>query len=119
MSNNSLLEYRGYRGNVEYSAPDHCFHGKIIGISALVTYEGTDVSSLEKAFKDGVDDYIEFCAEKGIEPEKEYSGRFQIRTAPEVHRFYADYAAAHGEKLNTIIAKALINFMNEKQSHVS
>ncbi|MDR1068421.1 MAG: type II toxin-antitoxin system HicB family antitoxin [Clostridiales Family XIII bacterium] len=104
---NSLLEYRG---NVEYSAPDHCVHGKIIGISALVTYEGVDISSLEEAFKDSVDDYIEFCEEKGIAPEKEYSGRFQIRTMPEIHKFYADYAAVKGEKLNTVVSRALVNF---------
>jgi predicted HicB family RNase H-like nuclease len=114
MNNNSLLEYRNYRGNVEYSAADHCFHGKIIGIASLVTYEGTDVASLEKAFRDSVDDYLEFCEEKGIQPEKEYSGRFQIRTAPDIHKFYSDYAAANSENLNAVITKALVSFMRQQ-----
>jgi predicted HicB family RNase H-like nuclease len=109
--NNKLLNYKGYYGNVEYSAPDHCFHGKLLGISALVTYEGIDVSTLEESFKDSVDDYLEFCAEKGIVPEKTYSGLFQVRIDPEIHKSLASYAEAHGEKLNTVVVRALDLFV--------
>jgi len=103
----NALEYKGYHGSVEYSAPDHCFYGKVLGIRALVTYEGTDVDSIEHEFQESVNEYLELCEQEGVSPEKEYSGLFQIRVSPEVHRELAIMAEASGKKLNTVAAEAL------------
>jgi len=106
MSDNAL-EYKGYRGNVEYSAHDHCFYGKVLGIRALVTYEGSDVDTIEREFQASVDEYLDLCEQEGIIPEKEYSGLFQVRVSPEIHRELAIKAEASGKKLNTVAAEAL------------
>jgi len=68
MSNN-VIEYKGYHGSVEYSAADRCFFGKILGISALVTYEGTDVDSIEYEFRASIDEYLELCGQGNIKPD--------------------------------------------------
>ena len=35
------LEYKGYKGSVEYSKEDNCLFGKVQGMSkALILYEG-------------------------------------------------------------------------------
>ena len=35
------LEYKGYKGSVEYSKEDNCLFGKVQGLSKeLITYEG-------------------------------------------------------------------------------
>ncbi|MCL2529794.1 MAG: type II toxin-antitoxin system HicB family antitoxin [Coriobacteriia bacterium] len=103
----SALEYKGYRGNVEFSAADRCFFGRILGIRSLVTYEGTDVDSIEREFQASVDEYLDLCEQEGISPDKEYSGLFQVRVSPEIHRELAIKAEASGKKLNTIAAEAL------------
>jgi len=105
--NDNALEYKGYHGSVEYSAPDHCFYGKVLGILALVTYEGSDVGTIEREFQTSVDEYLELCEQEGVAPEKEYSGLFQVRVSPEVHRDLAIKAEASGKKLNTVAAEAL------------
>ena len=105
--NDNTLEYRGYHGSVEYSASDHCFFGKVLGIRALVTYEGSDVDTMEHEFQVSVEDYLDLCEQEGISPEKEYSGMFQVRVSPEVHRELAMKAEASGKKLNTLVAEAL------------
>ena len=105
--NDNVLEYRGYHGNVEYSVSDRCFFGKVLGIRALVTYEGTDADSIEREFRASVDDYLDLCEQKGITPEKEYSGVFQIRISPETHRELAIKSEASGKKLNTVVAEIL------------
>jgi len=112
MSENAL-EYKGYCGSVEYSSPDHCFYGKVLGIHALVTYEGTDVDSIEKEFRASVDEYLALCEEEGIAPEKTYSGMFQVRVSPETHRELAVKADASGKKLNTIVAEALERYITK------
>jgi len=63
MSN--MMEYKGYQGSVEFSAEDKVFFGKIDAIRDLVSFEGTNVANLEKAFKEVVDDYLGLCKEEG------------------------------------------------------
>jgi predicted HicB family RNase H-like nuclease len=104
---NNLLEYKGYHGKVEFSAQDGCLYGKVLGINALVTFEGTDSTSIIEAFQESVDDYLTFCAEQGITPEKEYKGQFNVRVSPELHRKAALLAEKKGTTLNGVVRSAL------------
>jgi predicted HicB family RNase H-like nuclease len=80
------MTYKGYTGSVEYSAPDHCFHGRVIGITDIVSFEGTSIEELEADFRAGIDSYLAGCEKRGMEPQRPYSGRFVLRLSPEVHR---------------------------------
>ena len=63
------LEYKGYKGSVEYSMEDNCLFGKVQGMSkALILYEGQTLDELRKDFEEGVDSYLEGCKADGIEP---------------------------------------------------
>jgi predicted HicB family RNase H-like nuclease len=104
---NNALEYKGYHGSVEYSAPDRCFYGRILGIHSCILYEGTDTDSIEEDFRNAVDDYLDLCERKGFKPEKEYSGIFQVRVSPKTHRQLVLEAEASGKKMNTVISEAL------------
>lgn len=64
----NILEYKSYYGDVHFSSPDEIFHGKIIGINDLVTFEGASVSELKKSFHEAVDDYLATCEEIGKVP---------------------------------------------------
>lgn len=57
------LEYKGYKGSVEYSKEDNCFCGKVQGMGnkALILYEGTTINELRKDFEEGIDSYLEGC----------------------------------------------------------
>ena len=69
--NMDFLEYKGYKGSVEYSKEDNCLFGKVQGMSkALILYEGNTLEELRKDFEDGVDSYIEACKADGVEPAK-------------------------------------------------
>jgi hypothetical protein len=62
------LEYKGYKGSVEYSKEDNCLFGKVQGMSKdLIVYEGQTLDELRKDFEDGVDSYLEGCRADGIE----------------------------------------------------
>ncbi|WP_207422758.1 type II toxin-antitoxin system HicB family antitoxin [Desertivirga brevis] len=62
--------YKGYIGVVEYSNEDSIFHGKILDIEDLVTFEAESLAETEKLFEDTVDDYLETCKELGKEFKK-------------------------------------------------
>ena len=49
------LEYKGYKGSVEYSKDDNCLFGKVQGLSKeLISYEGQTLDELRKDFEEGI-----------------------------------------------------------------
>ena len=107
MSN--TMEYKGYIGSVEFSEADGVFFGKVMGIRALISYEGTTAKELIDDFHGSVDDYLALCEENGIEPEKAYKGSFNVRVSPDLHRQAVAYAAAHQMTLNSFVESAMRN----------
>lgn len=63
------MRYKEYTGHVEYDDEAKIFHGEVLGIKDVVTFQGTTVDEIEQAFKDSVDDYLAFCKERGEEPD--------------------------------------------------
>jgi predicted HicB family RNase H-like nuclease len=76
------MKYKGYQGTVTYDDEAKIFHGEVIGLKDMITFQGTSVDDLEQAFKDSVDDYIKFCKKKKRVPEKPFSGNLLLRVSP-------------------------------------
>lgn len=108
------MEYKGYYGKVEFDEESDIFHGEVINISDVVTFEGTSVDELKQAFQDSIDDYLEFCAERGEDPVKPYSGRFVVRISPELHKSIAIEAKAEGKSLNALVSEILSKSVRSK-----
>ncbi|MCD8019031.1 MAG: type II toxin-antitoxin system HicB family antitoxin [Clostridiales bacterium] len=106
---NNTMSYKGYVGSVEFSEEDGVFYGKVMGIRALISYEGETAKELVDDFHGAVDDYLELCKEEGKEPEKAYKGSFNVRISPELHRDAAIFAAAHQMSLNSFVENAVSN----------
>lgn len=102
-----MMTYKGYTGHAVYDDEAGLIHGQVIGIRDVVTYQGRTVDDLRQAFRDSIDDYLAMCAEDGVEPQKAFSGRFNVRLRPEVHRRVSLAATAAGKSLNTWVAETL------------
>lgn len=109
----SLLSYKNYNGTVEYSREDNCLFGKVVGIKSLLSYEGESVKELEQEFRDVIDEYLEDCRKRNVEPEQPYKGTFNIRISPELHRNIAVYAMEHGKSLNAVVEEAIGNMVGQ------
>jgi predicted HicB family RNase H-like nuclease len=107
MKNNDLLRYKGYSARPEYSAEDRIFYGKVLGINDLVDFQSENAKDLEDEFHKAVDDYLAFCQEVGKEPEREYSGLFNVRISPELHKEISMFAQAEGVTLNKAVEQAI------------
>ena len=114
MSN--LLEYKGYYGTVEFSYNDNILFGNVIGINSLISYEGESVEVLQKDFEGAIDDYLELCDEKGLEPEKTYKGSFNVRISPELHKKLSLYSASRDQSLNSTVEEAIEYYVSKKYS---
>ena len=109
MSN--TIEYKGYIGSVEFSQTDCLLFGKVMGIRALISYEGQTAQELIEDFHAAVDDYLALCAAEGKQPERAYKGSFNIRISPDLHRRAALYASAHQTTLNRVVESALEHYV--------
>jgi predicted HicB family RNase H-like nuclease len=81
-----MMEYKGYIGKVEIDEEAGILHGEVINIRDVITFEGTSVAEMQKAFRESVDDYLAFCAQRGESPEKPFSGKFVVRMPADLHR---------------------------------
>jgi predicted HicB family RNase H-like nuclease len=102
-----MMEYKDYIATVEYDSEARIFHGDVMNTRDIITFQGTTVEEIEKAFKDSVDDYIAWCREEGVEPEKPYSGKFNLRLSPELHKETAMAAKKLKISINNFVEKAI------------
>jgi predicted HicB family RNase H-like nuclease len=102
-----MIEYKGYFGIVEYDADAKLFHGDVINTRDVITFQGTTAPGIEQAFRDSIDDYLAWCREEGAEPEKPYSGKFNVRLPPELHKELAIRAKKLKISINSFVEKAI------------
>ena len=102
------MNYRDYTARIEFDEASETFHGRIEGIRDIITFEGSSVGELKKAFHDSVDDYLEWAAADGFVPERPYSGRLMLRLPPDLHRRAAALAQKRGESLNNLVRECVL-----------
>ena len=107
------MEYQGYLAKVEFDDEAGIFHGEVINLRDVITFEGNSVEELRQAFKDSVEDYLDFCALRKEEPEKPFSGKFLVRIDPELHRQIYLRARMEDKSLNSWISEALEAVVSE------
>lgn len=101
------MKYKGYEGSITFDNEAEIFHGEVINTKDVITFQGRSVKELKKSFKESIDDYLEFCAAKGQEPEKPFSGNLVIRIDPELHKKLAIQAKKRKKSLNAFIEERL------------
>lgn len=101
------MTYKGYEAVAEFDEDAGIFSGEVINTRDVITFQGASVKELTKAFKDSVDDYLEFCAKRKEAPEKPFSGTLSLRLPPEVHRRIALEAKRQSKSINSYILERL------------
>jgi predicted HicB family RNase H-like nuclease len=102
-----MMNYKGYAAKVEFDDEVMIFHGEVIGIKDVVTFQGKSIKEIERSFHDSVDDYLDLCKGRGEEPDKPFSGRFVVRVSPEIHRKVYVSAKKSGQSINAWLNKNL------------
>jgi predicted HicB family RNase H-like nuclease len=101
------MKYKGYYGIVQYDDEAKIFYGEVINTRSVITFQGTTVNEIEIAFRDSIDDYLDWCKERNKEPEKPFSGKFVLRLPPELHRQLNLKAKITNTSLNSFIVHTL------------
>ena len=105
------MSYKGYIGDVEYDHEAKIFHGRVIGVKDIVTFQGKSAKEIEKAFRESIDDYLDFCKKRGEKPDKPFSGKILLRTQPDLHRKLALIAERKRISMNKALEEAIERYV--------
>lgn len=111
-----MKSYKGYSATVSFDEDALLFHGEVLGVRDVITFQARSAAELPTAFHESVDDYLAWCAKDGVDPEKPFSGSLSLRATPELHRRMSDAAARHAKSLNQWMVDALASKADEDVS---
>ena len=103
----NVMTVDGYNARIEYDPEIDMFRGEILGLTGGADFYGKNPKELRSEFKKSLTVFLEVCKEKGIDPRRNYSGKFNLRIPPELHEKLAIAAQAEGKSINTLAQEAL------------
>lgn len=103
----NIMTLDTYHAKIEYDEELDLFRGEILGLSGGADFYGKNTKELRAEFKKSLQVFLEVCKEKGIEPRRHFSGKFNLRITPELHEKLAIKAHAEGKSINTLALEAL------------
>lgn len=103
----NVMTVDGYHARIEYDAELDQFRGEILGLNGGADFYGKNPKELRAEFRKSLRTFLDVCAEKGIEPRRSFSGRFNLRISPELHERLAIVAQAEGKSINLVAQEAL------------
>jgi len=103
----TTMTFMSYEAIVEFDEDAGSFHGEVINLRDVITFQGRSVDELKRAFSESVDDYLAFCKARGEQPEKPFSGQFVVRAEPSLRKAMVGAAKRAGVSLNRWVTAAL------------
>lgn len=103
----NVLEIEGYHAVISFDSDINLFRGEFIDLNGGADFYAADVDALRREGQTSLKVFLEMCREDGVEPRKHFSGKFNLRLPPELHRDLAVAAAAEGTSINAWTLKQL------------
>ncbi len=109
----NIMTIDNYHARIGYDPDTDMFRGEILGLNGGADFYGRTPDELREEFRNSLKVFLEVCREKGIEPRRNYSGKFNFRIPPELHERLAMVAEAEGKSLSSLAREALNNFVQQ------
>ena len=109
----NMMEVDGYKAKIEYDPELDQFRGEILGLNGGADFYGKSPASLRKEFKNSLKAFLDVCEENGINPTKEFSGKFNLRIPPGLHSEIAARATAEDKSINQWVSEVLKHSVSE------
>jgi predicted HicB family RNase H-like nuclease len=110
------MTYKGYIGVARFDDEANVIRGQVVNTRDTITFQGKSVDEAKAAFRDSVDDYLEFCESSGEAPEKPFSGRILLRVGPELHRDLMAIAWSENVSVNRLVCRELARIAGRDDS---
>ena len=104
---NNVMTIGGYQAVIAYDPDLQMFRGEFTGLNGGADFYARDVKGLAREGKASLKIFVEACKEDGVDPRKNFSGKFVLRLDPDTHEAAATAAAARGQSLNQWAVEAI------------
>ena len=112
----NTVTYKGYIARIEPDLDDGLLVGRVINTRDIIAFHGQTISEVIESFHAVIEEYLEDCREKGVDPNKPYSGKFNLRLPPELHSTIASAATRSGKSLNQWVIDTLEHTIRDQHS---
>lgn len=103
----NMMIVDGHKAVINYDPDIDMFRGEFVALNGGADFYADNIEQLKIEGSLSLKVFLEACAKRGIDPQKEYSGKFNVRVATDLHADIASAAAAEGKSLNQWVADAL------------
>jgi len=97
----------GQKATISYDESMDMFRGEFIGLNGGADFYAADIAGLHAEGATSLRVFLDMCREDDAEPYRTFSGKFNVRIAPELHADVVAAAKSKGESLNRFIAETL------------
>ena len=103
----NTMEIEGYRAVIQFDPDIEMFRGEFVGLNGGANFYARDIAGLRREGTASLEVFLDMCSEDGVEPRRQFSGKFNVRIPPDLHASIAAAAAADGKSLNRWVTDEL------------
>jgi predicted HicB family RNase H-like nuclease len=85
MSMQNVMVIEGYPAVISFAPQIQMFRGEFPGLNGGADFYAKEVEGLQREGKISLRIFLDACAEDGVEPRKNFSGKFSLRVDPSTH----------------------------------
>jgi predicted HicB family RNase H-like nuclease len=101
---NNVIDILGHKAVIALDPEIGLLRGEFLGLNGGADFYGGSIESLREEGAISLRVFLEMCAEKKIEPYRQFSGKFNLRLDPKLHEAAVVAARAEDKSLNEWIA---------------
>jgi len=89
---------------ISFDPEINLFRGEFIGLNGGADFYASSIDNLITEGKKSLDIFMQECSKKGIDPYRQFSGKFNVRLSPKLHEAAVIAAQANQVSLNEWIS---------------
>ncbi|PCI29999.1 MAG: toxin-antitoxin system HicB family antitoxin [SAR324 cluster bacterium] len=103
----NIMEIEGFKAVIKYDPEIEMFRGEFTELNGGADFYAKDIENLKIEGSISLKMFLEACENRGITPQKIYSGRFNVRVPKSLHADIVCAASADGKSLNQWVVDTL------------
>lgn len=103
----NIMKIDGYDAVINYDPEIEMFRGELINLNGGADFYASDIEGLHKEGQASLNMFLVMCKEDGVEPKKNYSGKFNVRISPKLHENLVLKASATGKSINQFVVESI------------
>lgn len=104
---NNVIDIQGHKALVSFDPDLGMLRGEFLHLNGGADFYADSIETLRKEGAISLRVFLDMCAEKGIEPHRQFSGKFNLRLDPKTHEAAVIAARAEDKSLNEWISDVI------------